>query len=116
MKKEEVEQVLSSLDEIKAITDKQEYVVSKGINLLMNEIKPILSAELQRLDFNKVECASPRVKLIRRNDITVLESVMNDELQKLIMDNYKVIDFSVINLLNDKSHEIIYTGIIKYTS
>lgn len=116
MKKEEIEQVLSSLDEIKAITDKQEYVVSKGVNLLMNEIRPILNSELQRLDFNEVRCTAPRVKLIRSDDISYLEEIMNSVLESLIMENYKIIDFSVINLLNDKSHEIIYTGIIKYTS
>lgn len=116
MKKKEIEQVITSLDEIKAITDKQEYIVSKSVNLLMNEIKPVLNKELQRLDFNKVECTSPKIKLIKRTDIIDLEDVINTELENLVINNYKVIDYSIINLLNEKSHEIVYTGIIKYTS
>lgn len=117
MKKEEIEYVLTKLNEIKTITDKQEYVVSKNVNLIMNEIKPILNSELQRLDFNKIECNTPSIKLIKRTaDIEDLSEVMNKEMEQLVLNNFKIIDFNVINLLNDKAHEIIYTGIIKYTS
>ena len=116
MKKEEVEKLLNHLGEIKQITDKQEYLVSKNVNLNIMEMTPILNNELKRLDFNEIECNSPQITLIKRNDIEDLQEEMNNTLEKLTMNDYKIIDFDIKNIFNEKTHEIIYTGVIKYTS
>ena len=119
MKKEELVQILNDLNEIKGITDKQEYIVSKSVNQLMNNIRPILNMELNRMDMEKIECNAPAVCCITSGDLQGITETMNKKLDELVMQNYKIIDYSVTfnnTIIKPNTYSVIYLGVIKYTS
>lgn len=119
MKKEDLVNVINNLNEIKSITDKQEYVVSKNVNQLMNNIKPILNDELQRMDIKEVECNAPEIKCITAGDLQVITELMNENLTQLIKDDYKIIDYNITfnnTITKPNTYAVVYFGQIKYTS
>ena len=119
MKKEELEKIFKNLDEIKSITDRQEYVVSKGVNQLMNEVKPILNAELERMDSNGVECIAPQIQCFTSSSLEGITELLNTNLEQLVKADYKVIDYSVElhnTITKPNTYTILYLGTIKYTS
>lgn len=119
MKKEDLVNVLNNLNEIKSIADKQEYVVSKSINQLMNNIKPILNDELKRMDMKEVECNSPEIKCMTAGDLQVITELMNDSLAQLVKEDYKIIDYNITfnnTVVKPNTYSVVYFGQIKYTS
>ena len=117
MKKEELIKVLENLEESKSITDKQEYVVSKGVNQIMNNIKPILNDELKRMDMKEVECNSPEIWSFTGTDLEFVTDTINSKLNQLVKEDYKIIDYSITNLyIPGKTYTLSFLGVIKFTS
>ena len=119
MKKEALIKVLENLEEIKSITDKQEYVVSKGVNQIMNNIKPILNDELKRMDMKDVECNAPEICCITASDLQVATEMINTKLESLIKSDYKILDYSITynnTIIKPNTYSVVYLGIIKYTT
>ena len=111
MKKQELELAISSLKDIKTITDKQEYNVSTLVNIKYNDIIKILDKELKRLDTNGVEVNCPKIIIMeaQKGSTTTFTEVINKKLENLILNDYKIIDYGFIG--NDITH-----AYIKYTS
>ena len=119
MKKEELIKVLKDLDEIKSITDKQEYVVSKNVNQLMNSIRPVLNNELRRMDLKEVECNAPELCCITSSDLQDATQLINLKLEELVKNDYKIIDYSSTfnnTIVKPNTYSVIYLGVIKYTT
>lgn len=111
MKKQELELVISSLKEIKTITDKQEYNVSTLVNMKYNDIIKILDKELERLNTTKVEVNCPKIIIMeaQKSSTTTFTEAVNKKLEELMLNDYKIIDYGFIG--NDITH-----AYIKYTT
>lgn len=111
MKRTEVVEAIENLKQIKQITDKEEYLISSAVNQRYNKIINILDNELKRMDASGVEVNSPAIKLLKHNpeSDTTFTDAINKELQQLVLNNYKIIDYGIIG--NDSTE-----AFIKYTN
>lgn len=114
MKKQIVDSLISDLTSIKNITDKQEYLVSSKVNTIYTKMLPELEKESKRLSDSDVEITSPKILILEYNKFDsssqnmceTFSKQINKELQNLVINNYKIIDYGLIN------KEVAY---IKYT-
>lgn len=113
--KSDIESLITDINELKEISDKQEYVVSSKMNTIYNKILPILEKESQRLETSNIEANSPKIIIINYdkneyfgsgNSAQGFTDQINEQLQQLIVNEYKIIDYGLIN------NECAY---IKYT-
>lgn len=94
MKVQEIESLIENIKSIKDITDKQEYKVSSAVNQLFVKILPILNKELERVntDFH-IETNCPKIRLLHTDDC----EKVNEYMESLVKNDYKIIDFGFIN-------------------
>lgn len=106
MLKSDIDNLISDINELKTISDKQEYVVSAKMNTIYNKMMPILQKESKRLELNNIEIDSPRILIISYDKSMYFGSgnlaqgfteQINEQLQDLVMAEYKIIDFGLIN-------------------
>lgn len=111
MKKVEVEQLKEYIIELKKITDMQEYLVSTPANQLYNKILPVLDKELDKLNKTNNDVDCPAVLLLKRKDNKQsLTELINTELHKLVLNDYRILDFDIKQIEGED------TIIIKYTN
>lgn len=120
MKKIDIEQIQTQLEEIKAYMDKQDYNSSTYINQRIIKIRPILEAEIRRMDRDDIEVHTPKILIFtnreaKQNKKTVQE-YMNYKLHELVINDYKIIDYGKLDeAYEDDNTRTIYL-FIKYTS
>lgn len=103
MQKQQIDELISDLKELKDISDKQEYVVSAKMNTIYNKMLPILQEESQRLSGN-IQVNSPQILILdyvpfRYSTEDIADSFtmqLNDELRKLVEQKYKIIDYGLV--------------------
>ena len=116
MKKFDIEQIIDHLKEIKKISDIQNYTVSTGKNQHLMKITPLLENELDRLSRDKVTVNCPAIIIIKadkaneKTNNKSLTDFINEKLQELVMNDYKIIDYGI----EYANNEIL--AYIKYTS
>lgn len=115
MKKNDLELVLHHLREVKKIGDLQNYNLSTSINQNLMKVFPILEAEQKRMDTEKITINCPALMLVGANeaihDKKSLSDFLNQKMQELVLNDYKIIDFG---LWGKDGDELI--AFIKYTS
>lgn len=115
MKKLEVEEMLKTCENIRNISNKQNYNISTAINQQLNKIINKLKEEYNRMDADKITINCPAIILIKASDLQYqemsLSDYMNNKMKELVMNNYKIIDFGISSVDNN----LIY-AFIKYTS
>lgn len=98
MKKIDVENVINVLNNIKDFTKTMDFKTSTYINQQVISVVPVLEEEIQRLNNEKITINSPKLLLIRTEDLTsgqTLVDVLNTTLSELVENNFKIIDFGV---------------------
>lgn len=114
MKKVDLENAITSLKELKSFTDRLEYNTSTFVNQKLMTVFPVLQAEYDRLDNDKVVINCPKLLIVGSKDVTTKQTLtdfVNDKLQELVMNDYKIIDYGLWGRSNEEI--LIY---IKYTS
>lgn len=109
MKKQELEDMIKSLNNIKDIINKENYNLSSAVNMNLIHVVPNLEKELERMNTEKVVINCPSLKLID-NDDDNLEKKLNEAIKELVLQDYKIIDFGMFGTMNNLS------GYIKYTT
>ena len=113
MKKSDIEQIIDHLKEIKKVSDIQNYTVSTSINQHLMKITPLLDNELDRLSRDKVTVNCPAIIIIKADEKTNNKSLtdfINEKLQELVMNDYKIIDYGIEYANNEILAYIKYTG------
>ena len=119
MKKEELENIMTNLKSITNIASKQDYNTSTAINKLVNQINPIIKAEYDRLDKDKVEINCPKILIFTNRDALkikmLVQDYMNDKLKELVIGGYKIIDYGKLDeeIMDDNTRTLYFY--IKYT-
>lgn len=116
MKKGELENLINYVKNIKNISDKQSYNISTAINQNIIKILPILEKEYERLDMDKITVNCPAIIIIKPEDFeenihTSLSEYINQKMQELVINEYKIIDFGIQVTPNNS-----LCAYIKYTS
>lgn len=114
MKVEDLEGVLKNLKELKSFTDKLDYNTFSHINKLLTNIFPVLQAEYDRMDKNKITINCPQLLILgstEKLEDQTFTSYVNDKLQELVMQGYKIIDYGLCTGF-PTSEMLVY---IKYT-
>ena len=105
MKKIDVENVINVLNNIKDFTKTMDFKTSTYIN------QQVISV-IQRLNNEKITINSPKLLLIRTEDLTsgqTLVDVLNTTLSELVENNFKIIDFGVQDSTSGMYAYIKYT-------
>ena len=113
MKKSDIEQIIDHLKEIKKVSDIQNYTVSTSIHQHLMKITPLLEIGLDRFSRDKVTVNCPAIIIIKADEKTNNKSLtdfINEKLQELVMNDYKIIDYGI----EYANNEIL--AYIKYTS
>ncbi len=99
MKKNDLEIVIETLNDLKLISNKLDYNTSTAINKRLMTIIPLLEKEYDRLDTEKIKINSPKIMLVSTQDIEdtsmSLTDFVNNLMEDLIEKGYKIIDFGV---------------------
>lgn len=117
MKKNELENAISSLKIIKEISNKLDFNNSTAINQQYIKILPILEKELDKMEKNTIDINCPKLILIKFQDIGVGETIadtINNKLAELSNNDFKIIDFNLYNNTVSADDDII--AYIKYTN
>lgn len=113
MKKEDIEMIIARVKEVKRIGDQQTYNLSTAINQNLMKVFPLLENELDRMNNEKITINCPALLLIGAEgeikDINELTNRLNNKMQELVMNDFKIIDFGLCG----NSSLMAY---IKYTS
>lgn len=110
MQVSDLRKITSALDEIKSITDKQEYLISSYVNERYNTICAITKNEIERMESKGVEINCPKILILKHtngNNGTFTECI-NKQLEELIRSGFKIIDYGLTGVDGD-------TCYIKYT-
>ena len=113
MKKNDVELMINTVNNIKDFTNKLDFNTSKFINQQVIQIMPILKAELERLENAKTTINSPKLLVFCSKDIDTEQSLIdyvNSKMAELVENNFKIIDFGLYD--NNTQEMFVY---IKYT-
>lgn len=115
MRKTDIDDMLKACDNIRNISNKQNYNVSSIINQNLVKVTTKLKEEFERMDKDKLTINCPAIILIKASDLQYqemsLSDYINNKMKELVMNNYKIIDFGISNVDNN----FIY-AFIKYTS
>lgn len=119
MKKVELEDIMRNLKEISNVSSRQDYNTSTAINKLINQINPIIKAEYDRLDKDKVDINCPKILIFTNRDALkikmLVQDYMNDKLKELVIGGYKIIDYGKLDeeIMDDNTRTLYFY--IKYT-
>lgn len=115
MKKQELEDIKTAIKDLQEFCNQQDYNTTTFINKRINIILPKIQKELDRMDNTKIEINCPKLLLITSDEAyaaeTTLTEYVNKQLQELVLNEYKIIDYGIWN--STESKLFIY---IKYTS
>lgn len=103
MRKVDLENMIDSLNKLKAYTDKMNYNDSTYINTHLITVLPVLQKELNRLEGDDIELGSPAIKLFSPLDSKDKQSItqcMNAQLSELVSNECKIIDFGIQEINN----------------
>lgn len=110
MKIKELEEVINNLQSVKEITDRLNYNQSSMINKSLMPALNTLQTEYDRMASNKIEIDCPCIKLIKITDTSEAEDTLNYEIEQLVLNGFKIIDFGIMGTMSNMS------GYIKYTN
>lgn len=114
MKKQDLQNCVNLLSDIKKFSDKQEYNTSNYINTRLMQVLPMLNKELERMTNNNITINCPSLEIIdtlKEPTEKQLPEVINDRMRELVLSGYKIIDFGIFREDSRK-----FSGYIKYTS
>ena len=114
MKKTDVEDMVNRLVEVRDFASKKlDYNSSTYINQQLIKIIPVLNAEYERLNNEKVVINSPKLLVLGTEDVDTDQTLIdfaNTKMSELVENNYKILDFGLYSSNNGKTS--VY---IKYT-
>lgn len=115
MKKSDVELIIDTLKDLKAITDRLDFNTTTRANQKIMSILPIMEAEYKRLEEDKIELNGPKLTIIGTSDVPdtkmKLTDYVNKVLEDLVNSGYKIVDYGITNDIAS-SNMYVY---IKYT-
>ena len=120
MKIKEIEQIQVCLDNIKSLTEKENYKLSSAINKQIVQIRPILDTEYKRLNDSGIDINCPKICIFTNKDAKEqgfnVQNYINKKLQELVSADFKIIDYGKLDeCYEDDNTRTIYFY-IKYTN
>lgn len=88
MKLQELEEIKSAIAELQQFANQQDYNTTSFINRRLVKISPKINTEIERMESESVEIHSPKLVIVPADEI-------NDKLQELVKEDYKIIDFGL---------------------
>lgn len=114
MKKQELQNIIDILNDIKHFSDNQEYNICNYLNTRLMQVLPLLNNELDRMTSEKITINCPALEIVdvlKEPTEKTLPEALNDKMRELVMSGYKIIDFGIFR---DDAKK--FSGYIKYTS
>lgn len=110
MKISDLKNIRTNLEEIKSITDKEEYLVSSNVNQRLMNIFPLVDKEIKRMDSEGIEVHCMKVMILQHTTDSKksFTDIINEQIERLTLQDYKIIDCEV--------KEDLCTAVIKYTN
>lgn len=125
MKKQEIEEVINTLEDLKNYTDKQNYNLSSYVNQKLVKVFPVLRKELERLNTDEISLNCPQLyeefmdilsKDIDEESMKNVVNHINSILESLVKQDYKIIDYGTRWVYSNHLNKWSVIISIKYTT